>query len=73
MTDQIADLPALAAHGSMYLPSVEVDSYNLETRDEEGFLGDRVSKATFRNFIDTCESYYASGAKIPSAMNQQEI
>jgi predicted NBD/HSP70 family sugar kinase len=52
MTDQIADLPALAAHGSMYLPSVEVDSYNLETRDEEGFLGDRVSKAAFRDFID---------------------
>jgi hypothetical protein len=38
MTDQTADLPALAAHGGMYLPSVEVDSYNLETRDEEGFL-----------------------------------
>jgi hypothetical protein len=52
MTDQIADLPALAAHGSMHLPSVEVDSYNLEIRDEEGFLGDRVTKAAFRDFID---------------------
>jgi hypothetical protein len=52
MTDQITDLPAMAAHGSMNLPSVEVDSYNLETRDEEGFLGDRVSKAAFRDFID---------------------
>jgi hypothetical protein len=52
MTDQIADLPALAAHGSKYLPSVEVDSYNLDTRDEEGFLGDRVTKAAFRDFID---------------------
>ena len=52
MTDQTADLSALAAHGGMYLPSVEVDSYNLETRDEEGFLGDRVTRAAFRDFIE---------------------
>jgi hypothetical protein len=52
MTGQTADLPTLAAHGGMYLPSVEVDSYNLETRDEEGFLGDRVTRAAFRDFIE---------------------
>jgi predicted NBD/HSP70 family sugar kinase len=52
MTDQIADIPTLAPHGGMYLPSVEVDSYNLESRDEEGFLGDRVTRAAFRDFIE---------------------
>jgi predicted NBD/HSP70 family sugar kinase len=52
MADQTADLPALAAHGGTHLPSVEVDSYNLETRDDEGFLGDRITRAAFRDFID---------------------
>ena len=52
MADQTADLPALAAHGGTHLPSVEVDSYNLETQDDEGFLGDRITRAAFRDFID---------------------
>jgi hypothetical protein len=52
MADQTADLPALAVHGGRHLPSVEVDSYNLETRDDEGFLGDRITRAAFREFID---------------------
>ena len=52
MTDQTANLPALAAHGSTRLPSVEVDSYNLETRDNGGFLGDRITKGAFRDLIE---------------------
>jgi hypothetical protein len=52
MADQTADLPALAVHGGTHLPSVEVDSYNLEIRDDEGFIGDRITTATFRDFID---------------------
>ena len=30
----------LGPHGAKQLPSVEVDSYNLELKDDEGFLGD---------------------------------
>jgi hypothetical protein len=52
MADPTTDLPALAAHGGAHLPSVEVDSYNLETQDDEGFLGDRITRAAFRDFID---------------------
>jgi predicted NBD/HSP70 family sugar kinase len=52
MADQTADLPVLAVHGGRHLPSVEVDSYNLETRDDNGFVGDRINKAAFRDFID---------------------
>jgi predicted NBD/HSP70 family sugar kinase len=52
MADQTADLPALAVHGGTHLPSVEVDSYNLETRDNGGFVGDRITRAAFRDFID---------------------
>jgi predicted NBD/HSP70 family sugar kinase len=53
MPDQTDTLPALPAHGSMHLPSVEVDSYNLGTRDNGGFLGDRVTKGAFRDLIET--------------------
>jgi predicted NBD/HSP70 family sugar kinase len=42
----------LAEHGGLSLPSVEVKSYNLETRDEEGFIGDRASSRAFREILD---------------------
>ena len=45
-------LPAVAAHGAARLPSVEVDSYNVELKDDEGFLGDRASKGAFRDIIE---------------------
>jgi hypothetical protein len=45
-------LPAVAAHGAERLPSVEVDSYNLELKDNEGFVGDRASKNAFRAMIE---------------------
>src|SRR5947208_3735564 len=45
-------LPAVAAHGSLRLPSVDVDTYNVELKDNEGFLGDRASKGAFRKIIE---------------------
>jgi predicted NBD/HSP70 family sugar kinase len=42
----------LATHGATRLPAVEVDDYNLETKDEDGFLGDRASKGAFRALIE---------------------
>jgi hypothetical protein len=30
-----------------------VDGYNLELKDDEGFLGDRASKRAFREILDT--------------------
>src|SRR5438105_15746871 len=44
--------PALAAHGSAHLPAVVVDSYNVELKDENGFLGDRASKGAFRDILE---------------------
>jgi hypothetical protein len=46
-----ATLPAVAAHGSTRLPSVDLDSYNVELKDDEGFIGDRASKGAFREII----------------------
>ena len=45
-------LPTVARHGSHRLPSVEIDSYNVELKDNEGFIGDRASRGAFRNMID---------------------
>jgi predicted NBD/HSP70 family sugar kinase len=39
-------------HGAMQLPAVTVESYNLEVRDEEGFVGDKASGRAFRELLD---------------------
>jgi predicted NBD/HSP70 family sugar kinase len=44
--------PAVAPHGSSRLPAVDVDSYNIELKDNEGFIGDRASRGAFRALID---------------------
>src|SRR5262245_47818700 len=46
-------VPAVAAHGADRLPSVEVDSYNVEIKDNEGFIGDRASRGAFREMIES--------------------
>jgi predicted NBD/HSP70 family sugar kinase len=42
----------IARHGAARLPSVEVDSFNIELKDDDGFLGDRASKGAFRKILD---------------------
>ena len=39
-------------HGSLKLPSVEVLSYSLELRDQDGFVGDNASQTAFRELLD---------------------
>ena len=53
MADQALVAPALAGHGSSTLPSVEVEAYNVELEDDEGFVGDRACKGAFRAFIES--------------------
>jgi hypothetical protein len=43
----------IGRHGADRLPSVEVDSYNIELKDDDGFLGDRASKGAFQAILDT--------------------
>src|SRR4051794_21280270 len=52
MSEQTTAPTSLAAHGSACLPSVEVDCYNAELKDEKGFLGDRASKGAFRDILE---------------------
>ncbi|MHC2255273.1 ROK family protein [Bradyrhizobium embrapense] len=42
----------IAHHGAARLPSVDIDSFNVELKDDEGFLGDRASKGAFRKIFD---------------------
>ncbi|WP_213773896.1 ROK family protein [Bradyrhizobium sp. dw_78] len=52
MAEEIVTTTGIAGHGATRLPSVEVDSFNIELKDEEGFLGDRASKGAFRRIVD---------------------
>ena len=58
-------LRAVAGHGSLRLPSVDVDSYNVELKDNEGFIGDRVSRGAFRNMIDRIRKTLRKGGDDP--------
>jgi hypothetical protein len=51
MTDTVT-APPLGAHGATRLPAVDVDSYNLELKDDEGFLGDRASRQAFHDILE---------------------
>jgi hypothetical protein len=52
MADETITTTRIAAHGASRLPWLEIDSFNLELKHEEGFLGDRASKAAFRETLE---------------------
>ena len=67
---ETATLPSIAEHGASRLPSVEVDSYNIELKDDEGFIGDRASKGAFRDIIENWRKSCARPATIRSARSR---
>jgi hypothetical protein len=52
MAEQASGNHGLAAHGAAALTSVNVDTYNAELRDKDGFIGDRASRRAFRAILD---------------------
>jgi hypothetical protein len=52
MAEDIVATTGIARHGASRLPSVDVDSFNIELKDDDGFLGDRASKGAFRQILD---------------------
>jgi predicted NBD/HSP70 family sugar kinase len=52
MAEDIVTTTGIARHGATRLPSVEIDSFNIELKDDEGFIGDRASKGAFRKILD---------------------
>jgi len=52
MAEDVIATTGIARHGATRLPSVDVDSFNVELKDDDGFLGDRASKGAFRKIFD---------------------
>jgi ROK family len=52
MAEDVITTTGIARHGAARLPSVDIDSFNIELKDEDGFLGDRASKGAFRKIVD---------------------
>ena len=52
MAEDIVTTTGIARHGATRLPSVDVDSFNVELKDDEGFIGDRASKGAFRKILE---------------------
>ena len=52
MAEESTVSTGIARHGAGRLPSVEIDSFNIELKDDNGFLGDRASKGAFRKILD---------------------
>ncbi len=44
-------------HGAADLPSVTVTSYNLEIRDQDGFIGDKASRSAFIDHLDALRAH----------------
>ena len=52
MAEDTLTTTGIARHGAMRLPSVDVESFNIELKDDEGFLCDRASKGAFREILE---------------------
>ncbi len=52
MAEDTLTTTGIGRHGATRLPSVDVDSFNIELKDDEGFLGDRASKGAFRKILE---------------------
>jgi len=52
MADGNITTSGIGKHGAARLPSVDIDSYNIELKDDDGFLGDRASKGAFQQILD---------------------
>ena len=52
MAEDTITTTGIARHGAARLPSVDVDSFNIELKDDDGFLGDRASRGAFRRILD---------------------
>ena len=65
MAEDVITTTGIAHHGGVRLPSVDVDSFNLELKDDEGFLGDRASKSAFRKMFDKWRKPLRKSGKDP--------
>lgn len=73
MADETIKTTGIAAHGASRLPWVEIDSFNLELKDEDEFLGTVPARAPSGKLSKNGESRCANLAKIPSGRSFPKI
>lgn len=52
MAEDTLTTSGIGKHGVLRLPSVDIDNYNIELKDDDGFLGDRACRGAFRKILD---------------------
>src|SRR3981081_4162170 len=72
MAEDIVTTTGIARHGATRLPSVDVDSFNIELKDDDGFLGDRASKGAFRKILDSLRKPLRSNGDDPLGKKASE-
>jgi len=65
MAEDVIATTSIARHGGTRLPSVDIDSFNIELKDEDGFLGDRASKGAFREIFERWRKLLRKSGKDP--------
>jgi len=69
MAEDTLTTTGIGRHGAARLPSVDVDSFNIELKDDEGFVGDRASKGAFRKILDGLRQPLKKNGRTRSATN----
>ena len=72
-TSRSAAKAATGPHGAAELPSVVVTSYNLEVRDDDGFVGDKASRGAFIEHLDALRSHLKRNGDDPLTGKTAEI
>jgi len=60
-------------HGVDELPSVVVTSYNLEVRDEDGFVGDKAKRGAFLEHLDALREHLRRTGEDPITVDSDKI
>jgi len=74
-----SDAAVAVVHAAVELVAVTVDSYNVELRDAEGFIGDRASRRAFRAIVDETRERLRDVARDPlgdtptEALNKKKL
>jgi predicted NBD/HSP70 family sugar kinase len=73
MAEDTLTTAGIGRHGAARLPSVDVDSFNIELKDDDGFLGDRASKAAFRKILDSLRKPLRKNGEDPLGDKSTEV
>ncbi len=73
MAEDTLTTAGIGRHGAARLPSVDVDSFNIELKDDDGFLGDRASKGAFRKILDSLRKPLRKNGEDPLGDKSTEV